>query len=697
MSQNCLIHCRLNVAGAGLENVSNHTSAHRILVRDLRQYQEVRVATSSNVLLFVLDQIAEDGKIGIRSMSGALRIVREVQRARCLGSCGAEISLISGRSVESHHALSYEMGDIDRRSILEVYTHLHGGRVETSFGKLSSVHPDRDSNLSFTVIDSLVYCKNSTLDYAGTEVELRCIIVLLALAYAAVETEARTVVDQPRVIGQPFSLEEIIGGVFSQRGFRGTWEFSRLLQARSYKFAKFQVPSSAGSTEFLYADSVTGDILRYDVTTGTNATLVLKEVLTAYNAGGYTLSPDGLYLLLSYDTQSGFRHSTTSKFVIYDIENSVYSNVSGTSYLQIARWSPRGSALVFVLDNNIFYRPDASNETQHQITRTGEPGVYYNGVPDWVYEEEVFGSGSAFWISPRGDSLAFAVFNDTEVDEFSYFLYGTPGDLEDQYVTLRTIKYPKNSPTVLKTRDGDHVEKGISLDLSGVSVLFYYQLQCSEHSTASLSCYTSLLMMEISGFESLSGLLRSGTKNPHVSLKVVDLTQDLTYDPITVVDLPAPTDIEHQWGEPEGWLTPGTPLFDDAGTRFVTILSESQGEVDGDFNHVILIDTSSGERRALTSGRYTVTSIYGWNTEAAIIYYLGTGVDAPTNRHVYSVTEGGVNTCLSCPITTPEGNKCLYSTATFSQDLSHYSITCSGPDPATVTIFKVTDVCTRTW
>nr|CAD7394588.1 unnamed protein product [Timema cristinae] len=272
-------------------------------------------------------------------------------------------------------------------------------------------------------------------------------------------------------------------------------------------------------------------------------------------------------------------------------------------------------------------------------------------------------------------------------------------------------------------------------------VLFYYQLQCSEHSTASLSCYTSLLMMEISGFESLSGLLRSGTKNPHVSLKVVDLTQDLTYDPITVVDLPAPTDIvtddhilctvtwptdsavvatwtnrvqnvavitsynsssgaatiEHQWGEPEGWLTPGTPLFDDAGTRFVTILSESQGEVDGDFNHVILIDTSSGERRALTSGRYTVTSIYGWNTEAAIIYYLGTGVDAPTNRHVYSVTEGGVNTCLSCPITTPEGNKCLYSTATFSQDLSHYSITCSGPDPATVTIFKVTDVCTRTW
>ncbi|CAG2057693.1 unnamed protein product [Timema podura] len=322
----------------------------------------------------------------------------EVQRAHSLGSGGVELSLISGRSVESHHALSDEMGDIDRRSIL---------------------------------------------------VELRCIVVLLALSCAAVETEARMVVDQPRVIGQPFSLEEIIGGVFSQRGFGGTW---------------------VSGTEFLFADSVTGDILRYDVTTGTNTTLVLKEVLTAQDGeievqisvGPLTMQAGTLYL----------QTDCTSYFPT--ILNRVYSNVSGASYLQLARWSPRGSALVFVLDNNIFYRPNASNETEHQITRTGEPGVYYNGVPDWVYEEEVFGSGSAFWISPSGDSLAFAVFNDTEVNEFSYFLYGTPGDLEDQYVTLRTIKYPKsseNSPTVLKTLDGDHVEKGISLDLPGVLVI----------------------------------------------------------------------------------------------------------------------------------------------------------------------------------------------------------------------------------
>nr|CAD7585497.1 unnamed protein product [Timema genevievae] len=530
------------------------------------------------------------------------------------------------------------------------------------------------------------------IDRRSILVELRCVVVLLALSCAAVETEARTVVDQPRVIGQPFSLEEIIGGVFSQRGFGGTWV------------------SGMKRTEFLFADSVTGDILRYDVTTGTNTTLVLKEVLTAkdgeievqISVGPLTMQAGTLYL----------QTDCTSYFPT--ILNRVYSNVSGASYLQLARWSPRGSALVFVLDNNIFYRPNASNETEHQITRTGEPGVYYNGVPDWVYEEEVFGSGSAFWISPSGDSLAFAVFNDTEVNEFSYFLYGTPGDLEDQYVTLRTIKYPKvkegfgNQINLCRDRGlnpGPSAQKSDTLPL--------------DH--------------------------QSGTTNPHVSFKVVDLTQDLTYESITVVDLPAPTDIVtddhilytvtwptdsavvatwtnrvqnvavitsynsstglativHQWGEPEGWLTPGTPLFDDAGTRFVTILSESQGEVDGDFNHVILIDTSSGERRALTSGRYTVTSIYGWNTEAAIIYYLGTGVDAPTSRHVYSVTEGGVNTCLSCSIQTPEGNTCLYSTATFSKDLSHYTITCSGPDPATVTIFKASssgdDATVQVW
>lgn len=60
-----------------------------------------------------------------------------------------------------------------------------------------------------------------------------------------------------------------------------------------------------------------------------------------------------------------------------------------------------------------------------------------------LFPEEVFGSGSALWFSPDGKKLAYAQFNDTNLADFSYYIYGTAGSMDDQYPTTRTIKYPK--------------------------------------------------------------------------------------------------------------------------------------------------------------------------------------------------------------------------------------------------------------
>lgn len=62
----------------------------------------------------------------------------------------------------------------------------------------------------------------------------------------------------------------------------------------------------------------------------------------------------------------------------------------------------------------------------------------------WVFlSEEVLGSGSALWFSPEGNRLAFARFDDTEVDNFTYFKYGEPGTLDSQYPEVIMLKYPK--------------------------------------------------------------------------------------------------------------------------------------------------------------------------------------------------------------------------------------------------------------
>jgi dipeptidyl-peptidase-4 len=55
--------------------------------------------------------------------------------------------------------------------------------------------------------------------------------------------------------------------------------------------------------------------------------------------------------------------------------------------LQLVRLAPVGNALVYVKDNDIYYRSSSSLDAdEEQVTYDGEPGIFYNGVPDWVYE-----------------------------------------------------------------------------------------------------------------------------------------------------------------------------------------------------------------------------------------------------------------------------------------------------------------------
>jgi hypothetical protein len=64
-----------------------------------------------------------------------------------------------------------------------------------------------------------------------------------------------------------------------------------------------------------------------------------------------------------------------------------YSLVAGGALLQLVLLAPVGSALAYVLDNDIYYRSSSYDGTEERrITFSGIPGIFYNGVPDWVYE-----------------------------------------------------------------------------------------------------------------------------------------------------------------------------------------------------------------------------------------------------------------------------------------------------------------------
>lgn len=58
--------------------------------------------------------------------------------------------------------------------------------------------------------------------------------------------------------------------------------------------------------------------------------------------------------------------------------------------LQNAKWLGNTTALILVVDNDIFVRQSPSDEEDIRITNTGHPDLIYNGIPDWLYQGELF-------------------------------------------------------------------------------------------------------------------------------------------------------------------------------------------------------------------------------------------------------------------------------------------------------------------
>ena len=113
-------------------------------------------------------------------------------------------------------------------------------------------------------------------------------------------------------------------------------------------------------------------------------------------------------------------------------------------YLQHAQFVP-GGGLVFVKDNDIFYKSLVKSLEVEQVTQTGVPGTIYNGVADWLYEEEILGQSPAVWADREGGRIAYLVFNDSLVDLVTLENFGSERKFEEKTNELgkKKLRYPK--------------------------------------------------------------------------------------------------------------------------------------------------------------------------------------------------------------------------------------------------------------
>ncbi|ORY60242.1 dipeptidyl peptidase IV N-terminal region-domain-containing protein [Pseudomassariella vexata] len=161
-------------------------------------------------------------------------------------------------------------------------------------------------------------------------------------------------------------------------------------------------------------------------------------------------SPDLKKVLIATETQSNWRHSFTGVYWIFDVDTQTVEPLdpeNAKRRVQLAQWSPQSNAIAYASANNLYVRRLGGNNVV-QITKDGGPEYFY-GIPDWIYEEEVFSGNSAMWWSENGDYLTFLRTNETLVPEYpiQYFIErpsGTqPAEGEDAYPEVRQIKYPK--------------------------------------------------------------------------------------------------------------------------------------------------------------------------------------------------------------------------------------------------------------
>ncbi|KAJ9669294.1 hypothetical protein H2201_000646 [Coniosporium apollinis] len=186
-----------------------------------------------------------------------------------------------------------------------------------------------------------------------------------------------------------------------------------------------------------------------------NGTTLMKQ--GSFYVGSTWVSPSDVWpsadlkkVLVMSDREKNWRHSFTGRYWIFDVHTQTGEALDPDKpgeRIQLAKWSPTSDAIVFTRNNNMFLRK-LSSKSVTQITKDGGKELFY-GIPDWVYEEEVFSGNSATWWSEDGKYIALLRTDESAVPTYpvQYFFsrpsHKQPKPGEENYPDVRNIKYPK--------------------------------------------------------------------------------------------------------------------------------------------------------------------------------------------------------------------------------------------------------------
>ncbi|XP_067139142.1 inactive dipeptidyl peptidase 10-like isoform X3 [Centruroides vittatus] len=445
----------------------------------------------------------------------------------------------------------------------------------------------------------------------------------------------------PRVKNPRIGLEEFLSDSFYARRFNGTW---------------------LSDTEFIYRDG-NGSLILYDVESLAKQVLVSNVIFSQNNVKEYMISSDRKFILFAKEIKKEYRHSYKAQYQVYNLtDGHVFSLLPKTPAieLQYVSWGPSSSQLIYVYNNDIYYIPQITLEpSPWRLTNTGKDGEIFNGIPDWVYEEEILSSNNAIWWSDSGNKICFALFNDTNVDIMTYQMYGgSSKDVNPVYPTPINLRYPKpgkTNPTVtlfvIDLSTTNPPLQKITPPEDYIDSYYFTSVNWVDESRLSITWLRRLQN---------SSVISICYENQKWSC-IKSVQEDMNG---------------------RGWISDvyRPPLFTSDKNHYFVRMPIPEGEA-GRYFHIVMWDINGKRKNVLTNGKFDVIDIITHQSNNHKLYYLAASANEIGQQHLYSITDMNANiskkaNCLTCDI----GKSCLYNNAIFSKNAKYYILECLGPE-----------------
>lgn len=379
-----------------------------------------------------------------------------------------------------------------------------------------------------------------------------------------------------------------------------------------------------------------------------------------YYVSEFWVRPDMKKILIMTNPEKVFRHSFLGLYWILDVETQNVQPLDPAlpqARIQLAQWSPDGASVVFTRDNNLFLRSLASPQVT-TITTDGGPEYFY-GIPDWAYEEEVFGTNSATWWSRDGKYLAFLRTNETVVPEYPVqFFLSRPSGKEpleglENYPEVKEIKYPKaGAPNPVVDMLFYDIAKGevFSVDIEGGfpdDDRIIFNIVFADNGKALVS--------------------ESNRESDRVRIVLVDVPSQ-TGHTVRIVDF---KDVDGGWIEPtqNTWYISADPENGRPEDGYVDVI------VSGFGNHLAYFSPlNSSIPVMLTKGDWEVDGGPLAIDLKNNLVYFSAAKESPSQRHLYSVKLDGTGMESLVPT-----DKAAYWESSFSTGAGYINLKYTGP------------------